>query len=74
VAKRKAFLIRVSPELLEGLRGLAEQEMRSLNGQIEFMLREGLRTRGRKLRRPADTPRSSADEAEPGNGGAAGGE
>ncbi len=44
---RKSFLIRVRPEVLEGLRGWAQQEMRSLNGQIEFLLREALRQHGR---------------------------
>lgn len=44
---KKGFLLRVPPELLEQLRGWAEQEMRSLNGQIEWILREALRARGR---------------------------
>ncbi len=43
---KKGFLLRVPPELLEQLRGWAEQEMRSLNGQIEWILREALRARG----------------------------
>ena len=46
--KRKAFLLRLPPELLEKLRGWAEQEMRSLNGQIEFLLREAVRRRERR--------------------------
>ena len=47
MAARKSFLIRVRPELLEGLRVWAEQEMRSVNGQIEWALRDALRRRGR---------------------------
>ncbi|MHC5062499.1 MAG: type II toxin-antitoxin system antitoxin [Planctomycetota bacterium] len=47
MAARKPFLLRVSPELLEELRGWANQEMRSLNGQIEWILRQALRDRGR---------------------------
>ena len=46
MAKRKAFLLRVSPELMEALRRLAAQEMRSMNGQIEYMLRAEVRKRG----------------------------
>lgn len=46
MSARKSFLIRVRPEVLEGLRGWAQQEMRSLNGQIEFLLREALRQHG----------------------------
>lgn len=43
--KRKPFLLRVPPELLAELRGWAEQDMRSLNAQIEYLLREALRRR-----------------------------
>ena len=46
MAKRKAFLIRMPPELLEALRRVAEGELRSLNAQIEVELREALRRRG----------------------------
>ncbi|MCC6783819.1 MAG: Arc family DNA-binding protein [Planctomycetes bacterium] len=44
---KKGFLLRIPEELLEQLRGWAEQEMRSVNGQIEWILREALRARGR---------------------------
>ncbi|MBI4911587.1 MAG: Arc family DNA-binding protein [Acidobacteria bacterium] len=47
MAERKAFLLRVDPALLEAVQRLAEEELRSLNGQIEFMLREALRRQGR---------------------------
>ena len=43
--ERKAFLLRLPPRLLTQLRGWAQQEMRSLNGQIEFLLREAVRKR-----------------------------
>ena len=33
--------------MLDALQRLADDELRSLNGQIEFVLREGLRRRGR---------------------------
>jgi hypothetical protein len=42
---RKPFLLRVSPELLDELRGWANQEFRSLNGQIEYLLQEAVRRR-----------------------------
>jgi len=45
VARRKTFLLRLSPELYEELRGWAEQELRSVNGQIEYLLREAVRRR-----------------------------
>ena len=43
---KKGFLLRLPPELFEQLRRFAEQDMRSINGQIEFLLREAVR-RGR---------------------------
>lgn len=46
MAKRQAFLLRLPPELLDEVRRLAAREMRSANGQIEYMLRAQLRQRG----------------------------
>jgi hypothetical protein len=43
--EKKGFLLRLPPPLLEELRRWAEQEMRSVNGQIEWLLREALRRR-----------------------------
>lgn len=40
MTERKKFLLRLPPKLHEELKGWAAQEMRSLNGQIEFLLRE----------------------------------
>ncbi|MDO9695527.1 MAG: toxin-antitoxin system HicB family antitoxin [Candidatus Latescibacteria bacterium] len=42
---RKSFPLRLSPELYEELRRWADQEFRSVNGQIEFLLREAVRKR-----------------------------
>jgi len=42
---RKGFLLRLSPELLEELRRWASQDLRSLNAQIEYLLREAVRRR-----------------------------
>lgn len=46
---RKAFLLRVDEDLLAKLQRWAEEELRSLNGQIEFLLRQALAKRGVKL-------------------------
>jgi len=43
--QRKGFLLRLSPELLEELRRWANQDLRSLNAQIEYLLREAVRRR-----------------------------
>lgn len=50
MAEKKPFLLRLSPELWEELQRMAGEELRSVNGQIEYMLREAIRQRGRKLR------------------------
>jgi hypothetical protein len=47
VAQRKPFLLRIDPEVLEALQKWADQDLRSLNGQIEFVLRRILIERGR---------------------------
>jgi hypothetical protein len=47
VVDRKAFLLRLSPKVYEALRRWADDDLRSLNSQIEFLLRESLRDTGR---------------------------
>lgn len=45
---RKAFLLRLSPELHAELRAWAAQDLRSLNAHIEWLLREAMRKRKSK--------------------------
>jgi len=47
VAERRPFLLRIEPEVLEALQHWARDDLRSLNGQIEFILRRVLRESGR---------------------------
>ncbi len=47
---RKAFLLRIDPAVLAAMQTWAEKELRSLNGQIEFVLRQALTKRGVKLK------------------------
>lgn len=47
MAERKPFLLRVDPEVLARLQAWAAEDMRSLNGHIEYLLREALRKAGR---------------------------
>ena len=64
LANRKAFLLRVDPALLEAIQRWADDDLRSLNGQIEFLLRQALAEAGRSRPRgedpvhknPSDTP------------------
>ena len=46
MAERKAFLLRIDPELWDEVERLAQAELRSVNGQIEYLLREALEKRG----------------------------
>lgn len=43
MAKKKSFLLRLPPELIDELQRWSNDELRSLNGQIEYILRDGLR-------------------------------
>ena len=47
MAERKPFLLRLDPATHEALQRWADAELRSLNAQIEFLLRDALRQAGR---------------------------
>ncbi len=47
MAERKPFLLRLDPRVHEALQKWADDELRSLNAQIEFVLRNALAERGR---------------------------
>ena len=47
MAKRKAFLVRLDPKIHDALRRWADGELRSLNAQVEFLLRRALVEAGR---------------------------
>jgi hypothetical protein len=48
VAERKPFLLRIDAGVLDALQRWAGDDLRSVNGQIEFLLREALRQAGRE--------------------------
>ena len=47
MAERKTFLLRIDAAVLEGMQRWANDDLRSLNAQIEFVLRDALRRAGR---------------------------
>ena len=47
MSERKAFLLRIDPEVLDAVQRWANDDLRSLNGQIEFVLRRLLKQEGR---------------------------
>jgi hypothetical protein len=55
MAGRKQFLLRIDPQLWAELETWAADDLRSVNGQIEFLLREAIRKRkGIEQKGPAD--------------------
>jgi hypothetical protein len=58
MAERKAFVLRLDPEVHQALQRWAASDLRSLNAQIEFLLRRALRDAGR------DPKRDESDRSE----------
>ena len=56
MSERKRFLLRMDPRLWRELQSWAQGEMRSVNAQIEFVLREAVRRRGRPLPEEPNAP------------------
>jgi len=51
MAERKAFLLRIDPRLLDAVQRWANDDLRSLNAQIEFLLRRAVQDAGRSAAR-----------------------
>jgi hypothetical protein len=64
ILARKSFLLRVDPTLLEAVQRWADDDLRSLNGQIEFLLRKALRDsgRGQAIKIEPETKKESTDQ------------
>ena len=62
MATKKPFLLRVDPTVWAEVERLAQSEMRSVNAQIEFLLRDALARRGIVPRMPG--ARTAISEAE----------
>lgn len=58
MAARKPFLLRIDPDLWDDLESWAKDELRSVNGQIEYVLRQAV------LKRKGGHPRPAAPPAE----------
>lgn len=57
MAERKAFLLRIDPAVLDALQRWASADLRSLNSQIEFVLRRALQREGRPVSARSAAPR-----------------
>jgi hypothetical protein len=62
VTKRKEILLRIAPDLWEEVARWAADELRSVNGHIEFLLRDAVRTK--RGRAPKRAPAESEGERE----------
>lgn len=56
MTQRKSFLLRIDPAVLEAIQRWANDDLRSLNGQIEFILRRALIESRRAHATPQDRP------------------
>jgi hypothetical protein len=63
MAERKSFLLRMDPALWADLESWAQAELRSVNGQIEYILRQAVnKRRGEKGSPAANTEKRSGDQ------------
>jgi hypothetical protein len=67
MAESKRFLLRLDPRLFEALRRWADDELRSINAQIEYLLTDQARRAGRLPKQT--TPRPSASTSTDGDTG-----
>lgn len=67
MAKKKPFPLRIDPDLYEDLRRWADAELRSVNGQIEYLLREAV---DRRRGQPRGGVRASGTNTAEGRAGA----
>jgi hypothetical protein len=62
MAERKPFLLRADREVLDAVQRWASDDLRSLNAQIEFLLRRALQAEGRLKQLGGRAPRRDAPE------------
>ena len=60
--QRKPFLLRMDPAIYEALEAWSQQELRSLNGQIEYILKEAVAKRRKSVpEEEKETPPSNPE-------------
>ncbi len=67
MAEKKAFLLRLDPVVWNEMERLAQTELRSVNAQIEFLLRDALAQRGIKPKAPRAPTSSSGPSSSSGS-------
>ena len=61
MSEKKAYPLRINAEVLEAIQRWSDDELRSLNAQIEYVLREALRKNGRLKAPPASESEPKED-------------
>jgi len=67
MSEKKAYPLRINAEVLAAAQRWADDELRSLNAQIEYVLRESLRKAGRLPKAPQEDPPENDRRADAGN-------
>ena len=62
MSSKKSYPLRINPAVIEAMQRWADDDLRSLNGQIEYVLRESLRRSGRLKTSVADPVVEHPDE------------
>jgi len=62
MAQKKAFPLRINEDIWLAVRRWSDDELRSVNGQIEYLLRDALRKAGRMPKEPQQNKNSSGEE------------
>jgi hypothetical protein len=69
---RKPFLLRIDPALWADLEAWAQAELRSVNGQVEYLIKQALQKRKGATPRAAPPPADAAGAPDAGQGGSGG--
>ncbi len=64
MSRKKAFALRINDEIFNAVQQWADDELRSVNGQIEYLLRDALREAGRLKTPPIEAEPSSPPDAD----------
>ena len=62
MAKKKAFPLRINEDIWQAVRRWSDDELRSVNGQIEYLLRDALRKAGRMPKDAEQDKEASGEE------------
>lgn len=69
MASKKSFLLRIDPKLYDAMEAWAADELRSVNGHIEYLLRDALKKAGRLPRASRESPYGRGNNSGDNGGG-----